>query len=120
MSAYKTHVGDVTRSAAEEHQILRFERCACWELGSGVELVLGHSGQGDPRHLVGGLDEAGAVEADPRGLAAPDIRRADLGEGPVDGDPTGCAGGNGLCLGLAVGVGEGDDLRPFKRAIGAR
>ena len=73
-------------AAAEEHEVTRCERRAGWQPGAGVELVLGDPGQGDPRHLVGGLDQTGAVEADAGRLAAPDVRRPDLGQGPLDGD----------------------------------
>jgi prepilin signal peptidase PulO-like enzyme (type II secretory pathway) len=45
---------------------------------------LGDSGQGDAGDLVGGLDEAGAVEADAGGLAAPYIWSTDLCKGPGD------------------------------------
>ena len=79
-------VGDVGRPGAEEHEVAGLERRSRRQLRAGVELVLGHPGQGDPRHLVGRLDQPGAVEADSGRLPAPDVRRADLGQGPFDGD----------------------------------
>ena len=39
-------------------------------------------GSATPGHRVGGLHQARAVEADARGLAAPDVRGADLRQGP--------------------------------------
>ena len=38
---------DITRAAAEEDEVAGLERSARWELGSGVELVLGAAGQAD-------------------------------------------------------------------------
>ena len=78
-------MGDVGRPGAEEHQVARRERRSRWQRRPGVELVLGHPGQGDPRHLVGRLGQPGAVEADSGRLTTPDVRRPDLGQGPFDG-----------------------------------
>src|ERR1700733_3985558 len=76
------HIG---RPAAEEDQVARCWWHAWWKLRSGVELVLGHPGQGDAGHLVGRLDQPRTVEADAGRFATPDIRGADLGDGPFDG-----------------------------------
>src|ERR1019366_2789824 len=86
------------------------ERTIGRELGGGGVLVLADARQGDAGDLVGGLDEPGAVEADAGCFATPDVGGADLGEGPVDGDASGRAGGDGLGLGLTVGAGEVEDL----------
>ena len=94
----------------KKSEVAGLERVARPELGGGVVLVLGDSGEGDAGHLVGGLDQTAAVESDAGRLAAPYIRSTDLGEGPVDGDPSGRAGGDRLGLGLAVGLGEVEDL----------
>ena len=95
-------MGDVDGSTAEEDEVAGFERVVGSELGGGVVLVLGDPGQGDPGDPVSGLDQARAVEADAGRLAAPYVRSTDLGEGPVGSDPSRCAGGNRLGLGLTI------------------
>lgn len=57
-----------------------------WSDSPRVVLLLRGAGEVDPGDVVGGLHELAAVEADAGGLAAPDVRGADLGESPVDGD----------------------------------
>ncbi|MHB8191383.1 MAG: hypothetical protein ACYDHP_13390 [Ferrimicrobium sp.] len=69
---------------------------------------MGDPGQGDASDFVGSLDEAAAVEADAGGHASPDVGGANLGESPVDSDPAYRPRGDGL--GLAVGIGEGENL----------
>ena len=95
-------VAHVLGATAEEDEVARFERRAWLQLRPGVVLVLGDPGQRDPGSSVGGLGEPRAVEADAGGLAAPDVWSADLGERPVDGDPAGGAGRDGLSLGLTI------------------
>src|ERR671936_1753040 len=55
-------VADVLCVAAEEDEVARRERRARLQVWAGVVLLLGDTRQGDPGRLVGGLDEAGAIE----------------------------------------------------------
>ena len=103
-------VGDLCRTLTEEHKVARLKRRSRRHQRPRVVLVLGDPGQGDAGGPVGGLDEAGAVEAVAGGLTAADLRRADLGERPVERHAPGGAGSHGPGLALAVGVGEGEDL----------
>src|ERR671936_2468547 len=108
--------------AAEENEVAWRERLARLQVWAGVVLLLGNARQRDPGRLVGGLDEAGAVEA-AGSLAAPHVRGADLGEREADRDRRrrrGYAGGAGakrgrvgrrpaqhlVDVGLGVVVGE--------------
>ena len=72
---------DRFRTGSEEHQVAWIERRSGREVGAGVVLVLGYSRQADAGLGVDPLDQAGAVESDPRPLAAPDVRRAQIGLG---------------------------------------
>ena len=74
-------------SRPEEDQITRIKRCSGGQVRAYVVLVLGDTRQADPRLGVDPLDEAGAIESNPRLLAAPHIRRAQvsLGVGHDDG-----------------------------------
>ena len=110
-------VGHVGGALAEEDEVAGLEGVAGSELGGGVVLVLGDAGQADAGDLVGGLDESAAVEADAGRLAAPYIWSADLGECPVDGDPSGGARRDGLGLRLVVGLGEVEDLGDVALAV---
>ena len=92
-------MGHAVRAAAEEDQVARLEDGSRPQRGAGVELVLGHPGQGDAGHPVGRLGQSRAVEADPRRLAAPHVGRAHLGQRPGDGDLAGVGPGRGGCDG---------------------
>jgi hypothetical protein len=79
----------------------RRERLARLQVRAGVVLLLGNARQRDPGRLVGGLHEAGTIEA-ARSLAAPQVRAADLGKREADRDRRRrcrCAGSVGAELG---------------------
>ena len=80
------YVLDGRGTLSEEDKVAGLERLAGRDLRPRVVLLLRGAGEVDPGDVVGGLHELAAVEADAGGLAAPDVRGADLGESPVDGD----------------------------------
>ena len=53
-------VVDAVGAATEEDEVARFDGRAGRQDGTGVVLVLGDAGQGDPGDFVGGLDKAGS------------------------------------------------------------
>ena len=69
---------DVGRVAAEEEEIARLQRLARRDGRTGVVLLLRGARELNARCLVGGLGEAGAVEA-ARPVAAPLVGSTDLG-----------------------------------------
>ncbi len=75
---------DRLRTGSEEDQVTRVQRGSGRDVGASVELVLGHPGQADAGLGVDPLDEAGAVEANPRLFSAPDVRRTQVGLGVGD------------------------------------
>src|SRR5690606_4083990 len=79
---------------AVEHQVADAEFTLLGVHPGGPVLILRHAGQLDARLGVGGLHQAGAVEAAFRvGLPAPDVFVPQFGLGPVDGrDPGGDVG----------------------------
>src|SRR5439155_12975489 len=90
-------VRDMVGVAAEEDEVARQYGFAGLQARTRVVLLLGDARQRDPGGLIGGLDEAGAVEA-ARPLAAPEVGGADLGERKLDrprrrrGRRSGCTG----------------------------
>ena len=68
---------------AEEDEVAGLERLAGRDGRAGVVLVLGGARELDAGGLVGGLDEAGAVEA-AGAVAAPAVGGAELGERVAD------------------------------------
>ena len=92
LADHDPHVGDVARAGSEEDEIARLELLTVRYERPGVELFLRGSRQLDAGGGVGGLDEAGAVEAAGT-VAAPEVGRAELSERVGD-----CAaGGRGRC-----------------------
>ena len=79
-------VRHVSGTAPEEDEVAGLKRRVRRYGRPRVVLLLRGAGEVDPGDVVGGLHELSAVEADAGGLAAPDVRGADLGESPVDGD----------------------------------
>ena len=75
-------VGHVARARPEEHQVTRLEHRALRQRGRGVELILRHPWQGDAGHPVGGLHQAGAVEADAGASRHPRCRACRPAPGP--------------------------------------
>lgn len=71
-----------------------------------------HPGQTGPRRLIGGLNQPGAVEADPRRLAAPHIRDTHLRKRPRCGDITSAA--RGRSDSLTIGRGNGKNPRNIR------